>query len=164
MRLTAERLRELLHYDPETGVFVWLRDRNGMAMAGDKAGTINPKGYVVIWLDRRPYRAHRLAYLYMMGRWPADQVDHRNGERADNRWINLRPATCIENARNRRMRATKTIPFKGVSWSIKDRRFFATIRVNGKQVSLPYRRTAEEAHADYVAAAIKHFGEFARTA
>lgn len=164
MTLTAERLRELLHYDPETGVFTWLRGRNCNAMAGDVAGTVNPKGYVVIFIDRRPYRAHRLAYLYMMNRWPPDEVDHRNGERADNRWTNLRPATRAENARNRRMRSTKAVPFKGVSWSIRDRRFFATIRVNGKQVFLPYRRTAEEAHADYVAAAIKHFGEFARTA
>jgi len=99
--LTQSELKELLHYDPETGVFTWLV-RNGSGVeAGDVAGTLTLRGYWSIRYRRRSYRAHRLAFLYMTGSFPTLDVDHINGARGDNRWCNLREVTSRQNARNR---------------------------------------------------------------
>lgn len=88
--LTAGRLKELLTYDPETGVFIWRGWRSGSAVAGSVAGSLHSDGYVCIKIGRCLYRAHRLAFLYMTGSRPIGQVDHINMNRADNRWCNLR--------------------------------------------------------------------------
>src|SRR5690606_34614864 len=98
--LTQQRLKELLYYDPETGIFTRLVGRSGpRARAGDVAGSDNGKGYIRIYVDGRPYKAHRLAWFYMHGEWP-EEIDHRNGERADNRLSNLRPVTRQQNNLN----------------------------------------------------------------
>ena len=91
--LTAARLRKMLHYDPETGVFTRL-------WTGNVTGCPDAKGYLRIAADGRSYRAHRLAVLYMTGAWPSEQIDHINQVRTDNRWSNLRPATNGENGAN----------------------------------------------------------------
>ena len=96
-KMTAGRLRALLHYDPAAGVFRW-RERPFLWRAGDVAGSITTHGYRGIWLEGRNYRAHRLAWLYMAGDWPKNLIDHINGVRDDNRFCNLRPATHAENA------------------------------------------------------------------
>jgi|SRR5262249_13953776 len=88
--VTAERLREVLSYDPETGTFTWRvsgggRRTSGVAGHHDRAW----KGYVCIAVDGRKYRAQRLAFLYMTGDWPPAQIDHINGDTSDNRWANL---------------------------------------------------------------------------
>ena len=99
--ITQQRLKEILDYDPNTGVFTWLCDRGGSIKAGQVAGCIDKNtGYQVITADYRTYKSHRLAWLYMYGYWP-DQIDHKNGNKIDNRLTNLREVNHQENAQNR---------------------------------------------------------------
>jgi hypothetical protein len=152
--LNPERLRELLAYDPETGAFTW---RVGQR-AGKVAGSVHSKGYARIWVGGRSYRAHRLAWLYVTGAWPVAQLDHANGARDDNRFVNLREATNAENGHNRK--TNNPCGFKGVRQQKK--RWCARIGKNGRRIFLGLFATPEEAHAAYVAAATEHHGEFAR--
>lgn len=96
--LTAERVRELLYYDPLTGFFTWRIDRSISVKAGDCAGCINSEGYIRIRINGTDYKAHRLAWLHMTGKWPSEEIDHVNLVKHDNRWINLREATPSENS------------------------------------------------------------------
>ncbi|HKY44903.1 MAG TPA: HNH endonuclease [Pyrinomonadaceae bacterium] len=156
--LTQSRLQELLHYDPETGVFCWKVNRRGKAKAGTTAGTIS-EGYVLIRIDGTAYRANRLAFLYMTGKWPPNNSDHENIDRGDNRWINLRPATTAQNNANVRKRSA--VGFKGVS--IAREKFRSQIKADGKLKHLGYFPDAVAAAKAYDAAAIEYHGEFART-
>lgn len=159
--LTYERLRELFHYDPATGLFTRLV-RQGHTHPGEIAGGLSEKGYVRIYIDGRKYRAHRLAWLYVTGEWPENEIDHKNTDRSDNRWDNLRPATGAENSRNRRTPSNNTSGFKGVFWQKREKRWHAVIDLNGKRVVLGRFLTVEEAHAAYARAAQEHYGEFSR--
>lgn len=94
--LTPERLRELLEYDPETGKFTWLRNRAFKALGGTHAGYLNSNGYLRITVDDVSYAAHRLAWLYVHGRWPDKTIDHINRNKQDNRIANLRDVTHSE--------------------------------------------------------------------
>ncbi|UDL87989.1 HNH endonuclease [Mesorhizobium sp. PAMC28654] len=98
--LTAERARELLDYDPETGALNWRVPRG--CRSGALAGTRTSEGYTQVEIDFRIYKSHRVIWLIQTGGWPKHHVDHRNGMRADNRWKNLREATPRQNAQNRR--------------------------------------------------------------
>ena len=161
--LTAERVRELLDYDPATGVFRWRVSLMGRgAKAGAIAGTSNGQGRRQIKIEQRIYIASRLAFLWMTGRWPYRFVDHINGDTANDRWANLRQATDAQNAAN--SRAKGTLGFKGVTWDKSRQRFVARIKVNYRTINLGRFETAEAAHAVYVKAAQRHFGEFARAA
>lgn len=162
-KMTHERLREVLHYDPSTGVFTRLVSR-GRAKIGAVAGGINGHGYRRIMIDRKRYHAHRLAWFWMTGEWPAAEIDHWNLNRADNRWGNLRVATRSQNKANTRAYATNTSGLKGVSWDAQNSKWRAQIVINGKQISLGRRDTREEAAAEYADAAELYFGEFARAA
>jgi len=155
-KLTASRLRAVLHYEPNTGVFTWLVDGRGrFQRKGARAGTIN-RGYRVICIDHALYQSARLAVLWMTGRWPRKLVDHRNCIRDDDRWINLREANHSQNGANSRAR-------KGCKGVIHTRgKYEARIKVNYRNIYLGRFDSAERAHAVYAAAAEKHFGEFAR--
>lgn len=150
--LTVERLKELLHYEPETGVFTWrVKTNKSRNWVGKRAGCANVStGYVMIGIDGHDIRAHRLAWFYMTGEWPANEVDHRNTDKGDNRWDNLRQATTRLNGENKRRanRNSKT-GFLGVSPH--RNRFMARIKVNGKHKCLGTFDTPEQAHAAYVA-------------
>jgi len=170
MTLTAEYLRERLHYDPETGVFTWRPkdgsgeddDRWNTRYAGAIAGSLDePEGYIRIKIDGRFYKAHILAWLHQTGRWPRERVDHKNRKRADNRWLNLRDATHAENARNASLRKDSTGGRKGVTWLKARSRWAAVIRVGGRQRCLGLFRDKEAAAAAYLVAAERHFGAFA---
>ena len=158
--LTAERLRRLLSYDPETGVFTWLGSGTGRR-ASDIAGTI-VNGYFHIWIGDRSYKAHRLAWLYQTGEWPEGYLDHANMDKADNRWCNLRLATDSKNQANTHTRFTGR--FKGVDWNKKMKRYRALITVNGKQHFLGYFDADKPhlAYAAYCIAARKAWGDYAR--
>jgi hypothetical protein len=159
---SAERLRELLHYDPATGIFTWLARANSRVHGGDVAGSVNGRGYRQIGIDGRKYRAHRLAFLYMTGEWPVEQIDHINGVTVDNRWANLRPADQSLNNANTSRSKRNTSGYKGVSWHATKRKWKAEIGVNGRRRYLGYFSDPAEAHAAYVTAAEHHFGSFAR--
>jgi hypothetical protein len=154
--LTADRLHELLDYDPLTGVFLWKVSR-GRIRAGAVAGTINTSGYRQIRMDGRAYLADRLAWLFMTADWPPGLVDHRDRDTDNNRWSNLRVCNHSQNAANS---LRKKAGLKGVAR--RGRRFCAAIKVNGKHLHLGHYDTPEDAHAAYLTAAISHFGEFAR--
>jgi hypothetical protein len=158
--LTAEELREQLDYDPLTGVFMRQVSNSNRIKRGDVAGTRTDRGYRTIRLLNGRYMAHRLAWLYVYGDWPAKCVDHINGVRDDNRIANLREATFVENGRNMKKRPQTRCKLKGVS--VINNRFRAQIGIRRKVIYLGIYDTEEEAHAAYVAAAEKEFGAFAR--
>jgi hypothetical protein len=136
-KLTAERLREMLHYDPETGVFTSKSHRTSNATAGKVAGWVRPNGYRQISVDGFRYRAHRLAWVYMTGGWPQDDVDHINRFRDDNRWVNLRAATRGENLQNASLSHRNVSGCKGVTPHPKSAgRWVVHIRVNNKHMYL----------------------------
>jgi hypothetical protein len=112
-------LKELLSYDPASGLFAWKVDQ-GSAKAGSVAATKATNGYLVVMVDKKYQSLHRLAFAFM-GREVPDCVDHINGNRTDNRWKNLRAATAIENARNQRLHRTNSTGLPGVTWDQRSR-------------------------------------------
>ncbi len=165
--LTQERLKSLLDYEPETGVFTWRVWRPNGVKVGDTAGTIHAKsGYRLIKLNGRAYRGSRLAWLYMTGEWPECLVDHKDTDRQNDAWANLRAATDTQNQHNASTQRNKKVPFKGVhlkSDARRTKKFGATIRVGGTLKHLGYFEHPEEAHAAYSRAAAVNFGQFARS-
>jgi len=159
--LTVERLREVLDYDPSTGVFIWLISPAARAPVGAVAGCPKPDGYRQIQVDGVNYRAHRLAWLWVHGVWPSGVLDHKDGYRDNNAINNLRPATLSQNGGNMRRHRDNVSGFKGACFEKRSRKWRGTIVINGKQRHLGLFATAEEAHAAYVRAAIETFGEFA---
>ena len=154
--LTASRLRELLHYDPATGIFT-RRVSVTLSKAfkvGDIAGGIDRStGYVKISVDGRRYFAHRLAWLHVHGEWPKTGIDHRNRNGADNRIGNLREASKSANAHNAtEAKCGSRSGLLGASWCKKQKRWQATITVNRRSRYLGRYATAEEAHAVYMSA------------
>ena len=158
--LDVGRLRELLNYDPETGVFTWRVARKGR-FKGSVAGSTDSNGYRTIRLDDVLYLEHRLAVLYMIGEWPKATVDHINGERADNRWTNLREATWSQNLANRSPNKNNTSGAKGVWWNKRRSKWTAAVTVDRKAIHLGYFLTVGSAEAAYKEAAKRYFGEFA---
>lgn len=114
MMLTQERLREVLSYDSDTGVFVW-RVQRGKARVGSVAKTLNSSGYLKIGIDGCEYLSHRLAWLYVYGQMPENEIDHINGARLDNRIANLRSVTAYLNSRNAARYSNNTTGVNGVS-------------------------------------------------
>lgn len=163
-RLTAERLRHLIRYEPETGTF-FLQNRFHKKLNGRMAHpTPSHDGYLRLSIDGALYAAHRLAWLYMAGEWPTQTVDHANLVKSDNRWPNLRLASYSQQRANSRKRADSSSPYKCVSWRHRQRKWAATVSMHGHRKHLGYFDTAEMAHAAYVAAAASLYGEFARAA
>lgn len=148
--LSAVRLRELLHYDPLTGVFTRLVRTSSNANAGATVG-VPTNGYLYAGVDGKRYRCHRLAWLYQMGAWPENDIDHINGVRDDNRWENLRHVTRSENMQNQhRAKSNNISGFLGVS---KDGdKWAAKIKTNEGQRFLGSFNDAEQASAAYLAA------------
>ena len=158
--LAAERLREILDYAPDTGIWTWRG--NGRQPNGAVAGTGHPGGYRQILINGFWYLAHRLAWLYMTGEWPPADLDHVNRNRSDNRWINLRVATRSLNCANRPQQTNNTSGLKGVTWSTFHRKWQAQIQIDGKKRHLGYLDTPTKAWLAYVLVARKHFGDYAR--
>lgn len=134
--ITQERLQSLLTYDPDTGEFRWRVNRTGGAKAGDKAGSLDTERYLVMRVDGRYYRGHRLVWLYVHGRWPTRHIDHINGDPSDNRLCNLREVTPAQNSLNRRKDPRNTSGRTGVTWCAKSKKWRADIGRNNKVVHL----------------------------
>ncbi|WP_447775200.1 HNH endonuclease signature motif containing protein [Pseudomonas chlororaphis] len=154
--ITAEEARELLAYDPTTGVFTRRVQTCNRVKAGELAGSVNGNGYLRIRVKSKQYLAHRLAWLIVTGEFPADQIDHINGVITDNRWCNLRSATRQENDRNRAVRCDSASGCIGVRRHNKADRWVARITVGGRHINLGYfqdlfsaaaaRKSAEAIH------------------
>ena len=148
--LSAERLRELLHYEPTTGAFTRLQQR-GSAKVGDHAGCMGNHGYTRILIDGVSYLCHRLAWLYVYGIWPDDQIDHRDGNRLNNRIANLREATYTENSHNLH-KAQRNSKSGLLGVTDVNGKWGARIMSFGKQRRLGVFKTKEEASAAYIEA------------
>jgi hypothetical protein len=155
--LSAERLRELLHYDPETGVFTWRISRRKV-QPGKVAGWVQSPGAPhkprrCIEVDQRNYKAHRLAWLYQHGTWPDGVIDHKNGDSLDNRIGNLRDVSQKVNIQNERQGRRHSVSgLLGAHWDASRSAWSSSIRVNGLLRNLGRFSTAEEAHQAYIAA------------
>ena len=146
-RLTAEYLMDKLDYNPETGIFIWKKPASNNIKPGTIAGTIN-HGYVSIKLDKVHYLAHRLAWLYYYKEWPKGEnyyIDHINGDRADNRIINLRLVTKSYNSKNRGAQQNNTTGIIGVTFTKLYNRWTARINVNGERIVLGHFKKFEDA-------------------
>jgi len=135
--MTQKELKELLHYDPDTGVFRWRVDRgNQHAHVGCAAGYDDGQGYIRIEIKGKAYKAHRLAFLYMEGYLPENQVDHKNGNRSDNRWQNLREVSIICQAQNRKISSNNSSGFNGVLWYKSHGKWGVRVTVKGTKYFL----------------------------
>lgn len=154
------RLKFLLKYEPETGVFYWLNPTCSRVQPGDIAGHVNEKGYRHIGLDGGLYSASRLAWYYVTEKIPDKIVDHKNRNRDDNRWENLRLASRSENNANSRVKHHNVLGLKGVKETLSGR-FAARIYKDKQFYCLGTYDTAEEAHQAYAKAAAQMHGDFA---
>lgn len=163
--LDAALLRKMLSYDSETGVFRWLVRANKNTVIGSVAGCVIGNGYYQIrMLGKQNFYGHRLAYLYMMGEWPPEQIDHRDGDPTNNRWNNLRVSDQTQNMGNTCTPSHNTSGHKGVSWCKKRKKWRAYVVFKKKQTSLGYFTHKHDAAAAYAIGAKRTFGEFARVA
>jgi hypothetical protein len=143
--LTQEQLKEILHYDPETGIFRWRVSTAHRVKPWDVAGTKTDTGYILIGHKNISLKAHRLAWLYMTGEWPKHQIDHKDGSPSNNSWQNLRQATHKQNLENQPLRQDNTSGFRGVSWDKKKKKWEANLGHYRKKIFIGYFDTAEEA-------------------
>jgi len=150
---------QVLHYNSETGVFTWVIPSRG-TKAGDVAGCRKNNGYIKICVDQKQYHAHRLAFLYVEGRFPKADIDHVNGDRTDNRWANLRHATRSNNLLNKAKSPRNTSGFKGVSWHKQRQKWAARAQDGEKYRHLGLYDTPEAAAEAYRAFAMLRHGEF----
>lgn len=148
--LSAALVRELFDYDQATGVLKWRISTGQRAQAGDIAGTVDGNGYLAVGLFAKRYLAHRLAWVYVHGEWP-NIIDHRNGEKQDNRIDNLRDVSHLENNQNQRRAQRKNKSgYLGVSFHKNRGKWIAQIAKNGKSAYIGCYDTPEEAHVAYV--------------
>lgn len=143
--ITQDRLKSLLTYDPDKGEFFWRVNRTGGTKAGDRAGSFDTERYLVMRVDGRYYRGHRLVWLYVHGQWPTHHLDHINGDPSDNRLANLREATPAQNGMNRRKDIRNKSGRTGVTWCATSKKWRADIGQNGRVSHLGRFNTLEAA-------------------
>lgn len=155
--LTQRRLKELLRYESETGIFTRICRQSSNAKVGDTPGRLDTHGYLCFYVDGQIHRSHRLAWLYVNGEFPEGDLDHINTIKTDNRIVNLRIADRSENMQNRRSAyANNKSGFLGVYFHKPLNKFTAQIRIDGRNTHLGLFKTPEQAHQAYVAAKRKH--------
>ncbi|MGJ5032423.1 HNH endonuclease [Bradyrhizobium sp. HKCCYLS2038] len=159
--MTADRVREMLHYDRSTGTFRWRASRRGLN-AGDIAGRTSGAGYWQICIDKMYFYAHRLAWLYVTGEWPRSEIDHHDLNKRNNAFDNLRVAEHVQNQGNRAANRENRTGFKGVRWHKGVGKWQARISVDSKSQHLGYFEQKSDAAEAYRIAAEKKFGQFAR--
>jgi len=137
MELTQLYLKSVLHYDPDTGVFTWIKcSKQNQRFLGKSAGTVGNRGYRFIRVNNKTYQAHRLVFLYLTGSFPPIGTDHINGVRDDNRWVNLRAVDAAENKRNTKRPKHNTSGVIGVRWYKQNSKWLASISTHGKRIYL----------------------------
>lgn len=153
MEVNAETIRQLLSYEKETGKLFWFMRDISWFVDGEQAASHNMKifntrfgdkeaftakdnnGYKIGRLNKKNYRAHRIAFLIVEGRWPTF-IDHEDGDKANNKWENLKEVTHKQNTRNQKLRSTNTSGVMGVSWDKRDQKWLACVKVDGKTMPL----------------------------
>ena len=143
--IDVEVLRELLNFNPNTGIFTWKVTRSNKIPVGVIAGSLGKNRYTRIKINKVLYSAHRVAWCLSYGEWPKDQIDHINGIRSDNRLINLRLSTQIDNHRNQKMYTNNTSGVMGVYWCKAVNKWSARIRINYKVLYLGLFADLEDA-------------------
>lgn len=168
MEITQKELMSLFDYDPHTGIFKWRLRAARCVRVGDTAGSKMWNGYLRLRVKGRFCMAHRIAWMYVYGRNPSDQIDHIDGDRSNNRISNLREASVSENQQNlRRANCDSVSGYLGVRPSKSMRNpWVAQIKINGKQKHIGSFKTPEDAYAAYLEAkrALHPFGEIAKSA
>lgn len=159
--ITAEELREIVNYNPDTGELRRIKKTSRSAGVGKVMGAKNSSGYLVCTIHKKSYYVHRLAWLYMTGDWPHEIIDHVNRDKTDNRWRNLRAASYSQNGANRIASSNNACGAKGVRQGSRNR-WRAQIGIKGIYYNLGSFDTVEAAEAAYQNAAKRHFGEFAK--
>jgi hypothetical protein len=159
-QLTQKRLHELLSYNESEGNFYWRVSKGGVK-AGALAGDVDHKGYHRIMIDRKTYATHRLVFLYVTGEFPAEQVDHIDGNPINNRIENLRQATNAQNRRNVRISKSNKSGYKGVCWNKRSAKWVAVIKKDKQHHFLGYFNDVIDAHNAVKNARESLHGEFA---
>jgi hypothetical protein len=152
--LTQKRLKEVLQYDPDTGVFLWKKQINPRGKVGQVAGCVRSRGYRTIGIDGNRYYSGRLAWYYMTGSWPPHQIDHKDRDKSNDLWENLRLATESQNKMNQRNKPRRDKLPRGVH------KYGERYKAVFREKILGYFSTAQEAYSVYLAEAIKTHGEF----
>ena len=152
-KIDCKQLKELLSYDPDTGLFTWKISPSNSVKQNQIAGTHNTNGHIQIKIFRQRYFAHRLAWFFVKGHWPKAIIDHINGIRDDNRIANLREVTASQNGHNQTKPHSRTQSgYLGVSWIKSRNKWQAGIGINGKYKFLGYFDDPKSAHAKYLEA------------
>ena len=157
--LSHTHLLSILSYDELSGNFVWLIN-SGRARKGNIAGTVRDDGYVVIIIEKKQYKAHRLVWFYVHRVWPKGRLDHEDNCQSNNRLSNLRPATHSQNMANRKLNSNSSTGYKGVSK--RGNRYRAYANKDGERISLGMFDTGEAAAAAAGTKALELHGAFAR--
>lgn len=158
---TLEEFQTVIRYEPSTGEFFWTRDRCRGIRAGDKAGhTRKRTGYVMMKIFGKQYQGHRLAWFFIHGYWPENQIDHKDRDRSNNAIDNLREATISQNSMNTGLKQQNTSGYRGVTWNRSVGKWQAQAKIQGKNNYLGIFSTAEEASFAYEAFRAVHHGEF----
>lgn len=148
--ITQGELKEILNYNEHTGIFTWKINGTRIKI-GMIAGSKNNKEYIKVMINKKQYSAHRLAWFYVFGKWPDNEIDHKNGIKYDNRIENLREATHFQNSGNRiKCQSDNKTGFLGVYYRPEIEKYVASIKVNKKPIHIGYFKTAEEAHKAYI--------------
>lgn len=161
VNLTADKLRELMLYDPENGTFKWKAKRNGVRRY-TIPGRLSANGYWRIRVNHENHLSHRLAWLYMTGQWPKYWIDHIDGNKLNNKFSNLRECTPSQNHQNKKTMSNNKTALKGSWFDKANKKYKAAISINGIQITIGYFNTVEEAHNAYCKAAKELYGSFAR--
>lgn len=151
-------LKKQINYNPDTGKFTWAWPRPGASL-GMEAGTVTGNGYLHVKVNRVPYLGHRLAWYLHYGKWP-EQIDHINGDKLDNRIVNLREATQAQNCYNKALSSNNKSGVKGVYLNKKLNKWHAQIKKGSLKLHLGYFSELEDAKKAYETKATELFGEF----
>ena len=157
--LTHELLKTIIHYDPDTGTFTRINSPRSFRNGAIKLAS-STRGYIAIYLLDKKYTAHRLAWFYINGAWPKQQLDHINRQKTDNRICNLRECNDSQNRKNIGLNKVNKSGFKGVSIDKFNSNWKARIFIEGKEIWLGRHKTAELASQAYEAYAKQHHSEF----
>lgn len=158
--ITQNELKELLEYNVDTGIFTWKINKSPMR-SGNIAGSVAKDRYTNIQINKKIYKAHRLAWLYVYGSFPNKCIDHINGNRSDNKISNLREANHSQNGMNKKMQSNNTSGVRGVYWNRNVKKWHAEVRLKGKRIYLGLFDSLELAELVVSETRLKYHGQFA---